>query len=62
MIRLVYSLDLLEGQGEKEQCDLVFVERFWMIELMVVMLTSYSCESGFSSFGSWFCSEESVRD
>ena len=58
MIRLVYSLDLSEGQGEKGQCDLVFVERFRMIELMVVMLMSYSRECGFSSFGSWFCSEE----
>ena len=41
-IRLVYFLDLFEGRGEKEQCDLVCVERLWMIGLMVVMLISYS--------------------
>ena len=41
-IRLVYFLDLVDGRGEKWQCDLVFVECLWMTGLMVVMLTSYS--------------------
>ena len=41
-IRLLYLLDLFEGEGEKGQCDLVCVERLWMIGLMVVMLMSYS--------------------
>ena len=41
-IRLVYLLDLFQGRGEKGQCDLVCVERLWMIGLMVVMLMSYS--------------------
>ena len=41
-IRLVYVLDLFEGRTEKEQCDLVCVESLWTIELMVVMLISYS--------------------
>ena len=41
-IRLVYLLDLFEGGEEKRQCDLVCVERLWMIGLMVVMLVSYS--------------------
>ena len=41
-IRLLYLLDLFEGKGEKGQCDLVCVERLWMIGLMVVMLMSYS--------------------
>ena len=41
-MRLVCLLDLSEGRGEKGQCDLVCVERFWMIGLMVVMLMSYS--------------------
>ena len=38
----MYVLDLFEGRAEKEQCDLVCVESFWTIELMVVMLISYS--------------------
>ena len=41
-IRLVHLLDLFQGRGEKGQCDLVCVERLWMIGLMVVMLMSYS--------------------
>ena len=41
-IRLLFLLDLFEGKGEKGQCDLVCVERLWMIGLMVVMLMSYS--------------------
>ena len=40
--RLLYLLDLFEGRGEKRQNDLVFVERLWMIGLMVVMLMSHS--------------------
>ena len=43
--RLVYLLDLLEERGDGGQvgqCDLVCVERLWMIGLMVVMLMSYS--------------------
>ena len=38
----MYLLDLFEERGEKGQCDLVCVERLWMIGLMVVMLMSYS--------------------
>ena len=38
----MYLLDLFRGRGEKGQCDLVCVERLWMIGLMVVMLISYS--------------------
>ena len=38
----MYLLDLFQGRGEKGQCDLVCVERLWMIGLMVVMLMSYS--------------------
>ena len=41
-IRLVYPPDLFEGTEEKVQCDLVCVERFWMIGLMMVMLMFYS--------------------
>ena len=41
-IRFVYLLDLFDGGGEKGQCDLVCVERLSVIELMVVMLMSYS--------------------
>ena len=41
-IRLVYPPNLFEGTEEKVQCDLVCVERLWMIGLMVVMLMSYS--------------------
>ena len=41
-IRLVYLLDLFEGRREKGQCDLVCVERLWMIGLIVVMLIPYS--------------------
>ena len=42
-ISLVYLLDLFEERGEKGQCDLVCVERLWMmIGLMVVILMSYS--------------------
>ena len=40
--RVVYLLDLSEGRGENEQCDLMPVECLWMIGLMVVMLMSYS--------------------
>ena len=40
--RVVYLLDLLEGKGENEQCDLVHAKCLQMIRLMVVMLTSYS--------------------
>ena len=59
-IRLMHLLDLFEERWEKGQCDLVCVERLWMIGLMVVMLMSYSrvVECGFSSFGSWSCSEQ----
>ena len=39
--RIVYLLDLFEGRGEKEQCDLVCVECLSMIGLIVIML-SYS--------------------
>ena len=38
----MYLIDLFEERGEKGQCDLVCVERLWMIGLMVVMLMSYS--------------------
>ena len=38
-IRLLYLLDLFEGRGEKEQCDLVCMERLCMIGLMVVVLS-----------------------
>ena len=38
----MYLLDRFEERGEKGQCDLVCVERLWMIGLMVVMLMSYS--------------------
>ena len=41
-IRLMYLLDLFEGRVENGQCDLRFVERLWMIGLMVVMLMFYS--------------------
>ena len=41
-IRLVYLLDLFEGRRKKGQCDLVCVERLWMIGLIVVMLIPYS--------------------
>ena len=34
--------DLFEGRVEKAQCNLVYVERLWMIGLMMVMLISYS--------------------
>ena len=56
----MYLLDLFEERWEKGQCGLVCVERLWMIGLMVVMLMSYSrvVECGFSSFGSWSCSEQ----
>ena len=40
--RVVYLLDLLEGKGENEQYDLVFVEHLQMTGLMVVTLMSYS--------------------
>ena len=39
---MVYLLDLSEGRGENEQCDLVRVELLQMIGLMVVMLMSIS--------------------
>ena len=56
----MYLIDLFGERGEKGQCDLVCVERLWMIGLMVVMLMSYSrvAECGFSSFRSWSCSEQ----
>ena len=38
----VYLLDLFQGRGEKGQCNLVCVQRLWVIGLMVVMLMSYS--------------------
>ena len=38
----MYLIDLFGERGEKGQCDLVCVERLWMIGLMVVMLMSYS--------------------
>ena len=38
----MYLLDLFEERGKKGQCDLVCVERLWMIGLIVVMLMSYS--------------------
>ena len=38
----MYLLDLFEERGKKGQCDLVCVERLWMIGLLVVMLMSYS--------------------
>ena len=41
-IRIVYLPDLFEGRGEKGQFDLVFVERLWIIRLMVVTVMSYS--------------------
>ena len=41
-IGLVYLQDLFEGKGKIGQCDLVCIEHFWMIGLMVVMLMSYS--------------------
>ena len=31
-----------EERGEKRQCDLMCVERLWMIGLMLLMLMSYS--------------------
>ena len=40
--RLVHLPDLFEGGVEKGQCNLVYVERLWMIGLMMVMLISYS--------------------
>ena len=40
--RLVHLSDLFEGRGEKGLCDLMCVERLWMIGLMVLMLMSYS--------------------
>ena len=38
--KVVYLLDLLDGRGEKGQCDLVCLERRKMIGLMVVLLIS----------------------
>ena len=38
----MYLIDLFGERGEKGQCDLVCVERLWMIGLMVVMLMSFS--------------------
>ena len=38
----VYLLDLFQERGEKGQCNLVCVQRLWVIGLMVVMLMSYS--------------------
>ena len=60
----MYLLDLFEERGEKGQCDLVCVQHLWVIGLMVVMLMSYTCvvECGFSSLGSWSCSEQKVWD
>ena len=40
--KLVYLVDVFEGRWENGQCDLMCVERLWMIGLMVVMLTFYS--------------------
>ena len=40
--RVVYLLDLSEGRRVNGPCDLVRLERFWMIGLMAVMLMSYS--------------------
>ena len=42
-IRLMYLLGLFQGRGEKGQCDLVCLEHLRVIELMVVVLMSYSC-------------------
>ena len=38
--KVVYLLELSEGSEEKEQCNLVSLERLWVIGLMVVMLIS----------------------
>ena len=40
-VRPVYLLDLFERRGENGQCDLGYLERFWMIGLVVAMLLSY---------------------
>ena len=39
--RPVYLLDLFERRGENGQFDSGYLERFWMIRLVVAMLLSY---------------------
>ena len=39
----MYLLDLFKGRGGEGHCDLMCMDHLWMIGLMVVMLTSYSC-------------------
>ena len=38
--KVVYLLDFFKGRGEQGQCDLVCLERYEMIGLMVVLLIS----------------------
>ena len=57
----MYLLDLFEGRGEKGLCDLVCVcgapLNDWANGGYVDVL--FTCgECGYSSFESWFCSEE----
>ena len=55
----MYLLDLLEGRGEKGQCDLVcgaLLDNWCNGGYVHALFTCGKC--GFSSFGSWSCSEE----
>ena len=57
----MYLLDLFEGSGEKGQCDLVCEASLddWANGGYADVLLMLTCgECGFSSFGSWSCSEK----
>ena len=46
-----------EGRGEKGQCELVCVERLWMIGLMLVYVFVHVWR-GFNSLESWSYSKD----